>query len=79
MLVLGRKRGETVRIGTDITVAVLEVSGGRVRLGFAAPAQVGIVRLPVRPIPEEDLDVPEGTELPARRPPEAGAIRPAGT
>jgi carbon storage regulator len=96
MLVLGRRRGETVRIGGDITVTVLQVGGGRVRLGLAAPARVGIVRqepddrltgpprgkgtnnVPVRPTLEEDLDVPEGTEHPCRRPPEAGAIRPAG-
>jgi carbon storage regulator CsrA len=44
MLVLSRKTGETVRIGCDITLVVLDASGGRVRIGFAAPAQVRIVR-----------------------------------
>ena len=44
MLVLSRKSGEMVRIGSDITLVVLDASGGRVRIGIAAPAQVRIVR-----------------------------------
>jgi len=44
MLVLSRKTGEMVRIGSDITLLVLDASGGRVRIGLAAPAQVRIVR-----------------------------------
>jgi carbon storage regulator len=44
MLVLSRKPGEKVRIGKDITLVVLGVSGSRVRIGLAAPAQIRIVR-----------------------------------
>lgn len=44
MLVLTRKIGETIRIGEDVTVQVLEVRGGQVRLGLAAPASVRIFR-----------------------------------
>jgi len=44
MLVLTRKIGETIRIGDDVTVQVLEVRGGQVRLGLAAPASVRIFR-----------------------------------
>jgi carbon storage regulator len=44
MLVLSRKPGEKVRIGSDITLAVLEVSGNRVRIGLAAPARIRIAR-----------------------------------
>jgi carbon storage regulator len=44
MLVLTRKVGERIRIGDDVTVQVLEVRGGQVRLGFAAPADVRIFR-----------------------------------
>jgi carbon storage regulator len=44
MLVLSRKLGEKVRIGSDITLAVLEVSGNRVRIGLAAPARIRIAR-----------------------------------
>ena len=44
MLVLSRKLGETIVIDGDVTVTVLEVSGGRVRLGFNGPPSVPIHR-----------------------------------
>jgi carbon storage regulator len=44
MLVLSRKQGEKVQIGTDITLTVLEVKGNRVRLGIGAPPDVSILR-----------------------------------
>ncbi len=44
MLVLSRKPGEQLRIGTDVTVTLLEVSGNRVRLGIEAPRQVAVLR-----------------------------------
>jgi carbon storage regulator len=44
MLVLSRKPGEKVVMGSDITVTVLEVHGNHVRLGFDAPDQIRILR-----------------------------------
>jgi carbon storage regulator len=44
MLVLTRKIGEQVIIGGDITVTLLAVEHGRVRLGFKAPRRVSVVR-----------------------------------
>jgi carbon storage regulator CsrA len=44
MLVLARKAGEHLIVGTDIVVTVLKVRGGRVRLGIRAPARVGLRR-----------------------------------
>ena len=44
MLILSRKRGESVIIGHDIEVAVLEVRGNRVKLGFTGPKEVPIHR-----------------------------------
>ena len=44
MLVLSRKLGETIVIDGNVTVTVLEVSGGRVRLGFNGPPSVPIHR-----------------------------------
>lgn len=45
MLVLTRRSNERIEIGDNrITVTVLEVHGGRVRLGIEAPASVGIRR-----------------------------------
>jgi carbon storage regulator len=58
MLVLSRKPGERITIGDDIYVTVLEVRGGRVKLGFSGPAEVPIHReeIQVR-IAEETADV----------------------
>lgn len=44
MLVLTRKIGESVQIGDDVSVEVLEVRGGRVRLGICAPGDVSVTR-----------------------------------
>ena len=44
MLVLSRKSGECINIGGDIEVRVLDICGGRVRLGFSAPHDVNIRR-----------------------------------
>jgi carbon storage regulator len=44
MLVLTRKLGEVIRIGTGVTVRVLEVKGNQVRLGLEAPPDVKILR-----------------------------------
>lgn len=44
MLVLTRKLTEKLYIGDGISVTVLRVGGGQVRLGVEAPAEVPIVR-----------------------------------
>lgn len=47
MLVLTRKKSESVRIGDEIEVVVLEVNGKRVRLGFRCPPEISIHRTEV--------------------------------
>lgn len=45
MLVLGRKAGETIRIGNDVVVTVCRIkNGGQVAIGIEAPKDVQIVR-----------------------------------
>jgi carbon storage regulator len=44
MLVITRKAGESLCLGDEITVTVLEVSGSVVRLGIEAPTEVPIYR-----------------------------------
>jgi carbon storage regulator len=44
MLVLSRKVGESVVIGDDVTVTVLEVRGDIVRVGIDAPRSVAVHR-----------------------------------
>lgn len=44
MLVLSRQAGESVRIGENIEITVLDVRGGTVKIGVAAPRSVRIFR-----------------------------------
>ncbi len=44
MLVLSRKHGEAIVVGDGITVTVLAIEGGRVKLGVVAPPEVSIHR-----------------------------------
>jgi carbon storage regulator len=44
MLVLSRKKNESICIGSGIEVTVLEVQGNRVKLGFRSPNDVVIHR-----------------------------------
>jgi len=44
MIVLSRKKNESVVINSDITVTIVEIREDKVRLGFVAPTQVSIHR-----------------------------------
>jgi carbon storage regulator len=44
MLVLSRKQGEQIRIGDGVTVTVLGVKGGVVKIGIDAPGHLRILR-----------------------------------
>lgn len=44
MLVLSRKRNESILIGESITLTVVEIRGNRVKLGIAAPTEVPVLR-----------------------------------
>ena len=44
MLVLTRRTGQAIRIGTDIEVRVIRIEGDRVVLGFDAPREIPVVR-----------------------------------
>ena len=44
MLILTRRLDETLKIGDDITVAVLGVKGSQVRIGIKAPDDIQVHR-----------------------------------
>jgi len=44
VLVVSRKVGERILIGDKITVVVVKVSGGGVRIGIEAPREMAVVR-----------------------------------
>jgi len=44
MLVLSRQRDETIMIGDDIEVTVVDIRGDKVRLGINAPREISVHR-----------------------------------
>ncbi|MEZ7170409.1 carbon storage regulator CsrA [Sporosarcina sp. OR05] len=44
MLVLSRKTSETIKIGDNIELRILEVKGDTVRIGIEAPKNIDILR-----------------------------------
>jgi len=48
MLVLTRRPGESITIGDDVEVRILEVNGEKVRVGIDAPDSVEVHRREVR-------------------------------
>lgn len=47
MLVLSRKKNESIVINDDITIVVVEIRGDKVRLGIEAPRDTPVHRLEV--------------------------------
>ena len=63
MLVLTRKKNESIMIGDDVVVTVLAVSRDKIRLGIDAPKDVPIFRKEVwLSINEGRVDVGDGAD-----------------
>jgi carbon storage regulator len=44
MLILGRRVGEKIRIGDNITVTILAQNGSQIRVGIEAPQDISVHR-----------------------------------
>lgn len=44
MLILTRRPGESIQVGEDIEISILEIRGNQVRIGINAPSDVLVLR-----------------------------------
>jgi carbon storage regulator len=62
MLVLSRKESQRIRLGDDIVVTIVKISGDKVRVGIEAPNSVLVLR--------DELEPRSGNPVPpAEKPP----------
>lgn len=81
MLVLTRRRNQSIVIGTDIVITVLEVKGDSIRLGITAPRDVQVYRQELLDALTETnrqavLGEPPATGAPVPPTPGAAGLRP---
>jgi carbon storage regulator len=58
MLVLSRKVGERILIGDNISVTVVRITGGGVRIGIEAPPDLAVIRQELKDQMEDDSRQP---------------------
>jgi len=64
MLVLTRKTGESINIGDDVKISIMEIKGRSVRIGIEAPKSMIIHREEIyQKIQEENRLASESVEL----------------
>jgi len=64
MLVLSRKKNESIIINDNITVTVIEIRGDKVRLGIEAPKDVTVHRREVYDAIQNSRSHDQGTKVP---------------
>ena len=63
MLVLARKKGQSIMIGRDIRIMIVDTGGETVRLGIEAPPSVEIFRTEIyRALQEENSEAVTSAE-----------------
>jgi carbon storage regulator len=54
MLVLRRRAGETILVGGEIEIEVIEISHSRVKLGVRAPCHISVIRKETLAVSQEN-------------------------
>jgi carbon storage regulator len=68
MLILTRRMGERLRIGDDVSVTVMAISGSQVRIGIQAPRSITVYREEIfNRIVEENKATDAAASLPAHK------------
>ena len=81
MLVLSRQRDETIMIGDEIELTVVDIRGDKVRLGIKAPVRVAVHRKEVYDAIKRENEqaaringLPDAPALPEWRPARAAGL-----
>ena len=64
MLIIRRRRGESIVIGEDIEIEILETSASQVKLGISAPREITVLRSEIRVT--RDVNLASSTNPPIR-------------
>lgn len=70
MLILSRKKNESIVIGDNVTITIIEIRGDKVRLGIEAPKETSVHRSEVY----EAIKRHEGTRI-QDDPPQEGPVK----
>ncbi len=58
MLILTRKQGESITIGDNIKITILDVKGKYVRVGVDAPKELAVHRQEILPgVKKDNIDI----------------------
>ena len=68
MLILSRRIDESIQIGDEITVTILDIKGKQVRIGISAPDDVTVHREEVYERTQVDLDAIDQRESDKKHP-----------
>ena len=60
MLIIRRRVGESILLGEEVEVEVLECGQGQVKLGIRAPREIVVLRKEIRAAEEENRVASEG-------------------
>ncbi len=78
MLVLSRKEGERIKLGNEIVLTIVRVSGDKVRVGIKAPSDMIVLREELDDEPAATPDKDAATGDTRNKAPKKGKNRKAG-
>ena len=71
MLVLSRRKDESIMIGDDVEIVIVDVRGDKVRLGITAPKEIPVHRMEIyEAIQREKATEKESAQEPEKAKPE---------
>jgi carbon storage regulator len=57
MLVLSRRKGESIQISDNITITIVDIRGDKIQIGIKAPREVAVHRSEIAKLIEDKLKV----------------------